>query len=195
MYADVTGLILAGGESVRFGSDKARHVVQGREMIRHVYDAVSRVASEVLIGVGRTGRTFDLPARHVADEVHDAGPLAGLHAGLLAATGPWLLVVACDLPFVTPEVLRVLLAARSPDAPAVVATTPDGRSHPLCAAYHRSILPVVTERLSAHRYAVHGMVEQLRSVCHVAMPGDALRNVNRRSDLTDVAAPTRRAGD
>lgn len=183
MYANVTGLILAGGRSRRFGSDKARHVVGDREMIRRVFDALREVTPEVLVSAGKEARSYDVPARHVADEVVDAGPLGGLHAGLSAATRPWVLAVACDLPYLTPDVLRMLLEARSEGLSAVVARTSEGRLHPLCAAYHRSILPVASAQLSTGTYALHALLERLPSVRHETVPDEALRNVNHPSDL------------
>lgn len=183
---DLTALILAGGTSTRFGADKARHRVAGRAMIGHVLDAVAAVADTVLLSVGAGGETFEeMPAaiRRVRDHYEDAGPLAGLHAGLLAAETPWLLVVACDMPFITTDVLHTLLDARSPDADAVVARTPDGRSHPLCACYHRRVLPTVEAHLAAGTLAMHALLDPLKNVRYVDLPAAPLRNVNRVSDL------------
>lgn len=187
----LTGLVLAGGQSRRFGADKARHEVAGRAMIERVVEAVAAVAEDVLISVGAEG-SFDVPAaRQVVDRHKDAGPLAGLHAGLVAAETPWVLAVACDLPFITPAVLRALAAARRPDAAAVVARTPDGRRHPLCACYHRRVVPVVEAHLAAGRLALHALLDRLDNVAYVDLPAGPLRNVNRLSDLDESEEPPR----
>ncbi|NBC16337.1 MAG: NTP transferase domain-containing protein, partial [Bacteroidetes bacterium] len=151
-----SGLILAGGQSTRFGMDKARFVIDGAPMIRHVYDVVYPFCSEVLVSVAEAGAAYPLPGsvRYVTDQRENAGPLAGLEAGLLATSTPWLLVVACDLPFVTPGLLKRLLSHRTPTAKAVVPTTPDGRIHPLCAIYHRRLLPIVQAHLDAGQRAL-----------------------------------------
>ncbi|MFQ5572361.1 MAG: molybdenum cofactor guanylyltransferase, partial [Rhodothermales bacterium] len=114
MHPDlVTGLILAGGQSRRFGSEKARYPVAGRPMMVHVIEAVSSVTAALLLSVredtaGWLHHAFP-GVRTVTDRYDDAGPLAGLHAGLMEATTPWVLAVACDMPFVTADVLRRLL--------------------------------------------------------------------------------------
>ena len=132
--SNLTALILAGGKSTRFGADKARYAVEGRAMIERVVAVVAPVAEALLISVGEEGVDYAVPgARQVVNRVEGAGPLAGLHAGLAVAETPWLLVVACDMPFITPVVMQALLAARGPNTEAVVARTPDGRYHPLCA--------------------------------------------------------------
>ena len=181
---ELTALILAGGKSTRFGADKARHAVGGRAMIELVAEAVEAVADTVLLSVDEAAEAFDgLAARPVVDRYADAGPLAGLHAGLAAAETPWVLAVACDMPFVTPEALQALAAARAPDVDAVVARTPDGRLHPLCACYHQNTLPTVEAHLAAGRLALHALLDHLKNVCYVDLPAGPLRNVNLLSDL------------
>ncbi len=180
----LTVLVLAGGKSKRFGADKARHVVEGRAMIERVVEVVAPMAAALLISVGQEGVDYGVPgSRQVVDRVEDAGPLAGLHAGLAEARTPWLLAVACDMPFLTPAVVQALLAARGPDVEAVVARTPDGRSHPLCACYHQNTLPAVEAHLAAGTLAMHALLDRLKNVSFVDLPAGPLRNVNRVSDL------------
>ena len=181
---NLTALILAGGKSTRFGADKARHAVEGRAMIERVAEVVTEVADTVLISVAEEGAEYDLPsARQVVDRYRDAGPLAGLHAGLEATETPWLLAVACDMPFVTADVLQALAAARGPETDAVVARTLDGRYHPLCACYHQRTRPLVEAHLAAGTLAMHALLDRLKNVRFVDLPAGPLRNVNRVSDL------------
>ncbi|HET6569302.1 MAG TPA: molybdenum cofactor guanylyltransferase [Rhodothermales bacterium] len=180
---DVTGLILAGGESRRFGSDKARHVVAGRPMIAHVYETLEPVVERVLVSVRTPGADTGLPVEHVCDRYPATGPLAGLHAGLLRCPTPWLLAVACDMPFLTEDVLRTLLAARlNADGP-VVARGPDGHLHPLCALYPRDVIGEVEAALNAQRHALHALLSRTAPVTEIPVPADPLRNVNQPQDL------------
>lgn len=156
-------------------------------MIARVYTAVAPLCAEVLVGVDTPGRTYLLPGptRFVADRVPGAGPLAGLHAGLAESTTPWLIAIACDLPALTADALRTLVAARSDDADAILAVTPDGRRHPLCACYHRSIASLIAEQLARGHYAMHALLDRL-SVREVVVSAEALRNVNTPSDLPNT---------
>ena len=154
-------------------------------MIEHVVEVVAAVAEPVLVSVAEAGAA-PLPghpgARIVVDQFRDAGPLAGLHAGLEAAPTPWVLAVACDMPQLTAGALRTLLAARTPEADAVVARSPDERLHPLCAAYHRRTLQTVEAHLAAGRFALHAVLEHL-AVHSVELSTTVLRNVNTPADL------------
>ena len=151
-------------------------------MIRRVYDALVPLTDEVWVSVRDSILKFDIPARHVADEISDAGPLAGLHAGLLATEREWVLTLACDLPYVTSSVLEELLHARKAGVMAVAATASAGYLEPLCACYHRRILPVVENHLSAGDYAMHRLLSRVE-VRTVLLPDEALRNINRPRDL------------
>lgn len=184
-YTDVTGLILAGGHSRRFGAEKARHLVEGQWMIGRVYEVLNTVADRLLISVREPAHLFDLPARHVVDRYPGAGPLAGLQAGLQAAETPWLLAVACDMPFLTPEVLHALLAARAPGVAAVAAQTPAGRRQPLCACYHHTTLPAVTRQLAEGHLAAQALLDALPNAVFVTLPDAPLRNVNTSAELTE----------
>lgn len=182
--SDLTGLILAGGKSRRFGSDKARFEVAGRAMIEHVIEVVAVVADPLLISVAEETVGFEawgIP--QVVDQYKDAGPLAGLHAGLLAAETPWVLAVTCDVPFLTHEVLHTLLEARGPSADVVAARTPDGRTHPLCACYRKTLLPVIETQLEEKTLALHALLDRIKNVTFVDLPAGPLRNVNRIADL------------
>lgn len=185
--SSVAGLLLAGGESRRFGEDKARYPVDGVPMILHVYEALCAVADSVTVSVGAEGTSYTnvLPAdvRHVEDRVLNAGPIAGLQAGFLAVQAPWVLVAACDLPNVTPNGFRMLLSARRSEVDAVVVRTPDDRWHPLFAGYRREpTLRAVEACLEEEAYALHALLDRV-TVREVQVPSHLVHNVNRRSDL------------
>jgi len=186
--SSVTGLILAGGKSRRFGSNKAAHLIGGDPMIGRVFRSVSSVCENVLISVGDEPLPLELAeeVRYVYDKIPNAGPLAGICAGFHASSSPWLLAVACDMPFITVDALRHLLTARSPSLQAVMAIESNGREHPLCACYHRDILPVVEAQLARGHRALRDLLEQLGRVQTVLLPDDALRNINAPDDLPTV---------
>jgi molybdopterin-guanine dinucleotide biosynthesis protein A len=162
--------ILAGGRATRFaGRDKSTLVVDGRSILSRQIEELSRIADDIMIiGDGTTtpGPTErrtqhgDVVVRVVPDRVRDCGPLAGLDAAFAAARHDVLVVVACDMPFVTTAFLAHLLSL-TVDADAVVPRTEDGY-HPLCAAYTRACRPVVAERLARGRLSVVEMFDDVR---------------------------------
>lgn len=185
----VTGVVLAGGGSTRFGSDKARAVVADWRMIDRVVETLSSVCPDVLVSVGTDAPDYALAdVRYVPDSISDGGPLAGIHAALLLAEAPWLLVVACDMPFVTPQALEAILDARSPQVDAVVARDHDGRLHPLLGCYRRELLPALSKYLETGRRSVRAFVSELRATTVEFDAEGPLRNINTPDDLKSSGA-------
>lgn len=181
--ADVTGLILAGGRSRRFGTDKALARLDGLPLVAHVHAALAPLCTEVLIATGPTARAYPVPARIVLDTVADGGPLAGLLAGLDAMATDWLLVVAADLPFVTSDELRSLVAGAGPSVDAVVAVDARGGRQPVCALYHRRVAAPARRQAARGQMALRPWLRTVE-VREVALSAAALRNVNRPEDLS-----------
>ncbi len=152
----VAGIVLAGGKSRRMGTDKALVAFRGRMLIERVVDALTQVCGQIVIVAddGRPYARFD--ARVVPDTLPDFGPLAGLHAGLSAMRADLGVVVAVDMPFLNPALLRAMIAAAEGwDAviPALAAEVSadalkqqrakDLDLHPLHAVYRRTCLPSI----------------------------------------------------
>jgi molybdenum cofactor guanylyltransferase len=141
--------ILAGGASSRMGTDKSRLLIEAQTFTQLIADTLFKVTTSVTI----VGHAAEDPRLKVANDVYPAwGALGGLHGALSACDTDWALVVACDLPFVTSELLTRLANERT-DHDAVVPIQLDGRPQPLCAFYRRdSCLPRATELIeSGHR--------------------------------------------
>lgn len=153
--APVRGVVLAGGDSTRFGDgDKALATLDGRPLLAHVVEALSTATGATpLVAVGsddeadRYRSAVEVPFEAVVDRPGWAGPLAGLLAAAEAADETWLLVCGCDMPLVTAEGFEALLAAAgvpaagpvAPRAAEVAAVVPvvDGHDQPLHALYRR----------------------------------------------------------
>lgn len=149
---DVTAIVLAGGRSSRMGSDKAALVLGGRTLLQRAVDAACGAASAVVV-VGAPGRalpkvTSTVPMHLVTDAGEGAGPLGGIVAGLAAVGTSVALVVACDIPFIEPSLLR-LLAARVREGASAAVPVVDGQAQPLCSA-------VRTDAFEALRAAFQG---------------------------------------
>lgn len=106
-----TGVILAGGESRRMGSDKSLLALDGERFIERSYQLMASLFEEVLIVTNSPELYADIPCRKVADIYRGKGALAGIHAGLHHASQPQIFVVACDMPFLQPELIRHLCDA------------------------------------------------------------------------------------
>ncbi len=182
--ANITGLILAGGSSRRLGRDKATCQWQGMRIIDHVAAALATVTTRIFIGVGDDRTDYRVAGTiHVVDPMPDAGPLAGIYAGLTAMKTPWLLVLACDVPRITPSLLGRIIEQTMYPVSAVISVEPGGRVHPLCAAYHESTLPLVEMHLRQRILSLRSLVNALSDTRYVRVAEEYLVNINTPEDL------------
>jgi molybdenum cofactor guanylyltransferase len=154
--------ILAGGRASRFGGrDKSALIVGGLTILDRQMAELEAVSDDVMLVVGqRAPATVPARLRVVRDRVLECGPLGGLDAALAAARDDALVLVACDLPFVTARLLGHLLALTS-EADAIVPRTERGY-HPLCAAYTRACQPAIAERLDRRQLRMMDFLADVR---------------------------------
>ena len=181
MADSVAGVILAGGQSRRFGSDKALFQIEGVPLIQAAYETLIQVASPLFVSVASTQTRYNIPATHLPDATGHAGPLAGIYAALNASPHDWLLVLAVDIPFITPTHLQKLLDARTPTTDAVIAASKD-RIHPLCACYHKRSLPSAKKLLDQSTYRVTTFLNTLNTQAVKLTPSHILTNLNTPPD-------------
>lgn len=166
MIEDCLAVIMAGGDSCRMGRDKASLVLGEQTLLERVADVMQTVFPRVVVSV-RTPRA-DVALPQVCDTYADAGPLAGLCAGLehAAQTGvPWIFAVATDMPFVRPALIEQLATYRA----GVDAVVPliNGHPQPLAAFYSINALPAVRALLDGDgKRSLRAALERLR-VAHV----------------------------
>ena len=143
----VSGIILAGGESKRLGTDKALLDFGGRTLLELTVERLCEVTADIVIACGQGPRPGwpNVDAQLVLDRSEGRGPLAGLEAGLRAITNEAAVVVACDMPFLNPALLSHL-AGRLETHAAVVPMV-DGRYHALHAVYSQRCLQSVEDLL------------------------------------------------
>jgi molybdenum cofactor guanylyltransferase len=182
-----SGFVLAGGASKRMGQNKALLPYRGTTLVEHVAKTVlDAVGSVTLIGdpelLGHLGLTV-LP-----DELPGCGPASGIYTALRATETDWNLVVACDMPSVSGDILRELLQ-RSQTAlrNCVAAAGAYGQPEPLCAAYHRRCLPAVERAIRDKRLRMRDLIKEFGAVW---MPVDAsaLANVNTPAEWAEFEA-------
>ncbi len=140
---------MSGGKSRRLGRDKASVLLAGKPLIAHVYDAAKSVFDDIMVVSGVNGSSYGLDARVVRDFLPLSGSLTGVVSALLAADAEYVFAVGCDMPFVTPEAMRhVVAAAKGED---IVMPRVEGVLEPMHALYRRScISPLLTELVRGH---------------------------------------------
>jgi molybdopterin-guanine dinucleotide biosynthesis protein A len=177
-----TLLVLAGGASSRMGRPKVWLEVGEKTLLRRIIERLGPAFSEVVVSFAEPEQVDRLvPFRLVFDRKRMAGPLAGIEAGLVAASQEVTFAVACDMPYVTPELAEMAVsAARGCDAaiPRV-----EGRAEPVCAAYRRSALPAVTAALDAGRFGATDLANQLDVTWLEGLDPELFRSLNTPEDF------------
>ena len=158
MIADCTAIVMAGGDSRRMGTDKANVTLGEKTLLQTVTATMQQLFPQVIVSVRQPRAGIDLP--QVCDEVPDGGPLAGLAASLGQITTPWAFMVACDMPFVVPEVVELLAGYRLQHHQAVVPVV-HGHPQPLAAFYAASCLAPLRASLAAQQKGLRVVLKQL----------------------------------
>lgn len=141
----LTAVLLAGGLSRRMGRDKAFVEIEGRPLWHLQITKLEQVADEILISVRDATSAIESKYQKIPDPPGARGPLGGVADALLAATRQHLLVLAVDLPAMTPSYLQKLATHLTEDVGVVPQL--DGFYQGTCAIYPASLLPLVKETL------------------------------------------------
>jgi molybdenum cofactor guanylyltransferase len=190
----VTGVIQAGGKSTRMGgAPKALMELGGRRIVERVVAAIAPVVDDLLVVTNTPELYAFLELPMVADVFPDHGSLGGIYSGLRAAPGDAAFTVACDMPFLTPEVTR-LVVERAGEADIVIPRTGD-QLETLHASYAKPCLPHMEERLRSGRLKIVGFFEAVRvleipetAVRSLADPEIVFMNVNTPDELARARA-------
>jgi molybdopterin-guanine dinucleotide biosynthesis protein A len=179
-----SGAILAGGQATRFGGrDKSALLVDGRAILDRQIAALAPAVDDVVIVGGSRATIHDI--------VPGCGPLGGLHTALNAARGDAVLLVACDMPYLSTPFLAYLLSLTA-GADIVVPQTERGY-HPLCAVYTRACLEPAAARLADRRLRMRELVGSMRTrvvpideIRQFGDPDRLLANLNTPADYAGL---------
>lgn len=161
--AYLTGYVLAGGASRRMGRPKESLQLDGESMLERQIRVLRSVARRVAVVSGSADYLDKLAVPTVPDAVAGRGPLGGIYTALLESRTEFSLVLGCDLPFVTRNLLACLiLRARAEGNDVTVPRSPDGRLQPLCAVYRRRALYAVRTRLALGLNKLSGFFPMVR---------------------------------
>jgi molybdopterin-guanine dinucleotide biosynthesis protein A len=168
----LTGVLLVGGASTRFGSPKALAQIDGETFADRGRRTLAEACDEVLL----VGKQSDrLPFDVIDDGTDVRAPLAGVVAGLRAASNDVVVFVPVDCPWMTPEAVRTLGdACRDAAVPA---------TGPLPGAWAKSALPLLERRLASGPLALYRTYEQL-DVVRVELDPAVVADVDTPGDLT-----------
>ncbi|KAB3547661.1 MAG: molybdenum cofactor guanylyltransferase, partial [ANME-2 cluster archaeon] len=165
-----TGIILCGGRSRRFGKDKALLTLEGVPMVRRMAGRISQVVDEIIIAARDSAQCESLAAisavpdgaEVVCDPVRGYGPVAGILAGLSASKSEYSICLACDLPYVNPDVIDALFGrVEANNSDVAIPKHPNGILEPLHAVYGRSMVGACRDAMSREEHTIRGAMSLL----------------------------------
>lgn len=191
--SSVTAAIMAGGKSTRMGTDKAFVPLQGKPMIEHVLERVEGLGDETILIANEAEKYSFLNLPIFGDIYVNCGPLGGLHSALYHASFPHVLVVACDMPWLNPQLLAFMLSLRH-TADAIVPRW-SKFPEPLHAVYGSQCLGPIETNLQAKNLKLISFYAQVdvRYLDQTAISafdpeGRSFSNVNTPEDLNSATS-------
>jgi len=155
MEKQIGGIIMAGGLSSRMGTDKAFVPFGGKRLIDYTIDLLKQFCAEIIISTNQPGYD-ELGFRTVADSYQKCGPVGGLHAALAETNFDHNIVISCDVPFVRPELIELLLAHTNGfDA---VVPVHKGGVEPLIAVYRKEMASFFELQLIERNYKLQQVI-------------------------------------
>lgn len=197
----ITSIVLAGGKGKRLGRTKLSEKIGGCTLCQRAIDRLIPVSDEILVVIaqGQPMPDLSVSVKIVVDLYPDKGALGGIYTGLVASSSFHNLVVACDMPFLNPTLLRYLIQI-SPGFDVVIPRVEEGKLEPLHVVYSKNCLNPIQRQIQEGNLKINGFLGQVK----VRYVGEAeveefdpehlsFFNINTQADLERARAMLGRA--
>ena len=156
---DLTGVILAGGQSRRMGFNKADAEIEGETMLIRMVEKLKEITSTILVSTGTTPYpNISLP--QISDVYPECGPLGGIYSVLKVSNTPLNLIVSCDIPLVSISLLKYIVTrASESDSLITVPVDHEGQIHMTCAVYDKQVLPLLAKQIEACAFKMKDLLD------------------------------------
>ncbi len=184
----VTGVVIAGGKSSRFGQDKALYKYRGLTLVEHAINIIKPHCSRLLINTNKPEAFAHLGVECITDIQPDAGPLSGIHSALSHAGEGKVMIIACDTPHIPTELYGTLLEQINNHDLAM--PVHKGFFESMCAVYSSRCLPTIEAAIKTQQYRILDAIKNLRAkfvdidgedFCHPRI----FHNINFRKDVEE----------
>lgn len=182
----LTVFILCGGKSSRMESEKGLVLFQEKPFIEHIIQAILPITDQIKLITA--SKEYDyLPYEKIEDIIADRGPLGGIYTALSYSETEFNLILSCDIPLISSELLKELISKHTKEAGITVFAS-ESRIHPLIGIYSKEILPVIKEAIEANELK---MMDLLAKIPHQVITieeseNSPLTNINSADELNDL---------
>jgi len=187
MRRKIVGVILAGGQSSRFGSPKAFVKKDNIPFYHYSWQAIRPFVSSMLIITNpqlkalftKDGVTTKLVNDH--EDYQGQGPLAGIYTAMDVRSAAWYMIIPVDVPFVEQWIFELLLTFMDEDVEAIIPVV-NGKKEPLLSLYHYSLKKAIKKQLDMGKRSMHQLLAD-KKVIYVPIEDEKpFTNINRQED-------------
>lgn len=158
-HTHITAFLLSGGKSTRMGTDKGMLPLNGKKLADHMIGLLDNLFSEInIIANDPAYSEFNRPV--YKDLYSDIGPLGGIYTGLTISKTPWNFFIACDMPFMTTDIISLMSDALDNNHDIVVSMN-NNRFEPLCAFYNKTCMPVFKKQIEIENFSLQKTIPLL----------------------------------
>jgi len=186
MSMGYSGIILAGGKSSRMGQEKGLLLYKNKPFVAHLIELLRFYCDEIIIS-SNSSNYEQFNTKIIPDEYKNCGPLGGLHSALKESKSQKNIVVPCDMPLISLQLLKLL--TRDTRAFDLLYMKNKDETFPLNAIYKKSCLPFIENQLNKKRYRVQDILPLVNSKS-IELDLDLsskLFNVNTKEDFNQLS--------
>ncbi len=195
-------ILLCGGQSRRMGQDKGSMIIHDKPMINHILSTLNSEINEVIIVLNNKQRIdkyknfikkedYDFKISFVEDEIKNIGPISGILTGLKHITSNYALILPCDSPYVTNNLIRSIFNEIDSNYQAIVPYHDNKNklktSEPLHSIYNKNIIPEIEKLISQDVLHIKGLIEKIDTkfilIDNKKLLKKEFRNLNRPTDI------------
>ena len=182
----LTVFILCGGKSSRMQSEKGLVLFQDKPFIEHIIKAILPITENIKL-ITATKEYDYLPYQKIPDIIIDKGPLGGIYTALSHSETEFNLILSCDIPLISTELLSELISKHNNEASITIFAS-ESRLHPLIGIYSKKIVAVVKSAIDNNDLK---MMNLLGNIPHQIINIDEsenfhLTNINSADELNDL---------
>jgi molybdopterin-guanine dinucleotide biosynthesis protein A len=182
----LTAFILCGGKSSRMQSEKGLVLFKNKPFIEHIIKAILPITANIKLIT--SNREYDyLTYQKIPDIISDKGPLGGIYTALINSETEFNLILSCDIPLISTELLSELVSKHNQEAEITVFAS-ESRMHPLIGIYAKKVLPVIKNAIDNDDLK---MMNLIANVPHQIIKIEEsenfpLTNINSADELNDL---------
>ncbi len=176
-------IILAGGKSSRMGQDKGLVRINNKPLIQYIIDSCTAISKNIIIISNQDGyENFGYPV--FEDDYKNKGPIGGIYTGLKKSTASLNLILSCDSPFISTELIQQLIAEIDTGTDIVVPKH-KGRVHPLMGIYKSKVAETALKQIQTNGLKVMRLLDEVKTTYFNAdhVNSNHFINLNKPDDL------------